>query len=311
MKMNSYKKIDSKATMIITLICFVWGVQQVLLKMVSSDMSPVLQISLRSGIAAFLLIIVMFWRKDKLISKETWKPGVVAGLLFALEFFLVGEGLRYTTVSHMVIFLYSAPIFVALILHFKIVSERLNRLQWIGIGSAFSGIALSFLWKSEVADAKVINDMLWGDVLAVLAALSWAVTTVLVRTSNLSNAPATQTLLYQLMIGFIVILIAAIMTNQTHFTLTTSTVSNLIFQGVIVSFGSLLLWFWLLRNYATSELGVFTFMTPMFGICLGVLVLNEPLELSFIFGAILVIFGIFLVNNHQLIQKKLAIILKN
>ncbi|WP_028870070.1 DMT family transporter [Psychromonas arctica] len=309
--MNSYKKIDSKATMIITLICFVWGVQQVLLKMVSSDMSPVLQISLRSGIAALLLIIVMFWRKDKLISKETWKPGVVAGLLFALEFFLVGEGLRYTTVSHMVIFLYSAPIFVALILHFKIVSERLNRLQWIGIGSAFSGIALSFLWKSEVADAKVINDMLWGDVLAVLAALSWAVTTVLVRTSNLSNAPATQTLLYQLMIGFIVILIAAIMTNQTHFTLTTSTVSNLIFQGVIVSFGSLLLWFWLLRNYATSELGVFTFMTPMFGICLGVLVLNEPLELSFIFGAILVIFGIFLVNNHQLIQKKLAIILKN
>jgi len=309
--MNSYKKIDSKATMIITLICFVWGVQQVLLKMVSSDMSPVLQISLRSGIAAFLLIMVMFWRKDKLISKETWKPGVVAGLLFALEFFLVGEGLRYTTVSHMVIFLYSAPIFVALILHFKIVSERLNRLQWIGIGSAFSGIALSFLWKSEVADAKVINDMLWGDVLAVLAALSWAVTTVLVRTSNLSSAPATQTLLYQLMIGFIVILIAAIMTNQTHFTLTTSTVSNLIFQGVIVSFGSLLLWFWLLRNYATSELGVFTFMTPMFGICLGVLILNEPLELSFIFGAILVIFGIFLVNNHQLIQKKLAIILKN
>ncbi|MEJ6076965.1 DMT family transporter [Vibrio sp. 1-Bac 57] len=309
--MNSYKKIDSKATMIITLICFVWGVQQVLLKMVSSDMSPVLQISLRSGIAAFLLIMVMFWRKDKLISKETWKPGVVAGLLFALEFFLVGEGLRYTTVSHMVIFLYSAPIFVALILHFKIVSERLNRLQWIGIGSAFSGIALSFLWKSEVADAKVINDMLWGDVLAVLAALSWAVTTVLVRTSNLSSAPATQTLLYQLMIGFIVILIAAIMTNQTHFTLTTSTVSNLIFQGVIVSFGSLLLWFWLLRNYATSELGVFTFMTPMFGICLGVMILNEPLELSFIFGAILVIFGIFLVNNHQLIQKKLAIILKN
>lgn len=39
------------------------------------------------------------------------------GGLFGLEFLLVGEGMRHTSASHMVVFLYTAPIFAALGLH--------------------------------------------------------------------------------------------------------------------------------------------------------------------------------------------------
>ena len=154
------------------------------------------------------------------------------------------------------------------------------------------------------------DDMILGDFLAVLAALSWAVTTVLVRSSSLAKASATQNLLYQLLTGFIVILIGAFITDQTEFTVTTEVISNLIFQGTVVSFGSLLLWFWLLRQYSASELGVFTFLTPVFGVALGVLILDEPLELSFIIGALLVVLGIALVSSHHKIVRRAKLAFK-
>jgi len=52
-------------------------------------------------------------------------PGLTVGVLFALEFLLVAEGLRHTSASHMVVFLYTAPIFAALGLHWRLPAERL------------------------------------------------------------------------------------------------------------------------------------------------------------------------------------------
>ncbi|MGY8870372.1 MAG: DMT family transporter [Pseudomonadales bacterium] len=306
--MDSRKNIDAMAIGIVTIVSLIWGLQQVFVKAVATDMSPVLQIALRSSIAAILLAIVMICRKQELISRDTWKPGLLAGTLFALEFFFVGEGLRHTTASHMVIFLYSAPIFVALRLHFKITSEQLKPLQWIGIITAFSGIAVTFFWREVQEASPSVSNMLWGDFLALLAAISWAATTVLVRSSNLARAPATQTLLYQLVVCFILVLLAAIVMGQTEYTLTTAVVSNLAFQGIVVSFVSLLLWFWLLRQYSASQLGVFTLMTPLFGIIFSVWLLDEPLESGFIFGAMLVLTGIFMVNGHSVIQRKLKLV---
>lgn len=305
--MDARKDIDVMAIGLITFVSLIWGLQQVFVKAVATDMSPVLQIALRSGIAALLLAIVMLCRKEKLMSLSTYKPGLLAGTLFALEFFFVGEGLRNTTASHMVIFLYSAPVFVALGLHYKIASEQLNSIQWLGIITAFLGITLAFLWRDS-QDTSSAENMLWGDFLALLAAISWAATTILVRCSSLAKAPATQTLFYQLIMCFILVLIAAIALEQTEYTLTTAVLSNLAFQGLVVSFGSLLLWFWLLRQYSASQLGVFTFMTPLFGIVFSVWLLGEPLEDSFIFGAIMVMMGIVMVNGHSRIKRGLKLI---
>lgn len=308
--MDSRKDIDRLAITIVALVSLIWGLQQVFVKAVASDMSPVLQIALRSGIAAVLLTLVMLWRKESLINRSTFKPGIIAGLLFSLEFFFVGEGLRHTTASHMVVFMYTAPIFVAFCLHFTVKSEQLKPLQWLGIIVAFVGISLTFLLREAESGTASAPNMLWGDLLAIFGAISWAATTVLVRKSSLATAPATQTLWYQLIVSFVVIFIVAIVTGQTQYSLTPSVMGNLVFQGIIVTFASYLIWFWLLRQYSASQLGVFTFMTPMFGIGFGVWILNEPLEVSFIYGAILVMMGIVLVNGHKRIASGLKLILR-
>ena len=72
--------------------------------------------------------------------------------------------------------------------------------------------------------------------------------------------------------------------------------ASLAFHTVVVSFASFLGWFWLLRRYLATRLGVFAFMTPLFGMLLGAWLLNEPLEARFLWPALGVLAGVVLVS---------------
>ena len=74
----------------------------------------------------------------------------------------------------------------------------------------------------------------------------------------------------------------------------------------MVSFASFLVWFWLLRHYLASRLGVFSFLTPLFGILLGAWLLSEPIEPSFLMGAVPVLLGIVLVSGGAWVTQALA-----
>jgi drug/metabolite transporter (DMT)-like permease len=65
---------------------------------------------------------------------------------------------------------------------------------------------------------------------------------------------------------------------------------------VVVAFVSYLTWFWLLTRYMASRLSVFSFLTPIFGVTFGVLLLGEHFTLRFMVAAGLVLVGIALVN---------------
>lgn len=290
--------LDGRAVGLMVLLCLVWSLQQISLKAVAGDLSPMLMVGLRSGVAALLVVALMRWRGEGLhLHAGRWRPGLVVGALFALEYVLVAEALRFTHASHVVVFLYTAPIFAALGLHWKLPAERLHWLQWAGIGIAFAGIAVAFLGRGAGSAERVDGQVLLGDLLSLLAGAAWGATTVTIRCTRLTSAPSTETLLYQLAGAFVMLVPAALMLGQSRFEPTPAAWAHLAFQSVIVSFASFLAWVWLLRRYLASRLGVLSFMTPVFGIVLGIWLLDEPLEASFIAGSGLVLGGILLVSG--------------
>ncbi len=295
--MDTRKALDGQAIALMLVLCLVWGLQQVALKATAAEIAPIFQIALRSGVAALLVGLVMAARGERMRLTHTWRAGLLVGALFGLEFLLVGEGLRHTSASHMVVFLYTAPIFAALGLHWRLPAERLGAVQWLGITLAFGGLALAFFGRSTGTPATGSGNVLWGDFLGLLAGAAWGATTVVVRCSRLATAPATQTLLYQLLAAFVLLLGAAFATGQAHFNPTPKVWASLLFHSLVVSFASFLLWFWLLRKYLASRLGVFSFMTPLFGMVLGAWLLQEPIEASFLVGAVPVLLGIVLVSG--------------
>lgn len=302
--MDERKALDQTASSLMIVLCMVWGLQQVILKMAASDISPLMQIALRSGLAALLLLpLVLVDKKSQLMNPKNVKAGALVAVLFSLEFFLLAQALQLTSASHAVVLLYTAPIFVALGLHWKLPSERLTILQWTGIGIAFIGIVVTFIRPQQIGVNTFQQQMLWGDLYALAAAIAWAATTVTVRLSSLAQAAVTQTLFYQLAGSFILLLGLAFFLGQAVVQWTPLVIGSLAFHTLIVSFASFLAWFWLLRNYLASRLGVFSFLTPLFGIIFGVWLLDENIEANFIFGTALVLLGILVVSLQGWLRK--------
>ncbi|OYT86660.1 MAG: EamA family transporter [Burkholderiales bacterium PBB6] len=300
--------LDARAVAVMTLLCVLWSLQQISLKAVAGQASPMLLVALRSLIGVVLLAALMA-RRAEVPARSRWPAGALAGGLFALEYLLVTAALNLTQASHVVVFLYTAPLFAALGLHWKLPAERLNVVQWSGIGLAFGGITLAFLGGDVMAGVQTGShgggagsasaaQSLLGDALALLAGAAWGATTITIRCSNLAQAPATETLLYQLLGAFVLLLPVAVFTGQVHFEHVPVVWAHLAFQALIVSFASFLAWFWLLRRYLASQLGVFSFLTPLFGVVLGVWLLGESLTPPFVAGSALVLGGIALVSAH-------------
>ncbi len=282
---------------------YVVGLQQVVLKWAASDISVLMQIALRSALSAIMVYpLIQQSVRRQLLSTRYLPAGLLVGILFATEFYLIGEALRYTSASHTIVLLYTAPIFVALGLHWKLPAERLSRVQWGGIFVAFSGIVVSFLLRPQTS-STLQTDALWGGVLALLGGIFWAATTVSVRLSRLAEAPATQTLFYQLLMGGILLLPLAFFSGQATIQWTTLSISSLIFHTMLISFASYLIWFWMLKHYLASRLGVFSFLTPVFGMLFGVLILDEQIELNFIVGTCMVMLGVILVSLQGWLKK--------
>ena len=88
------------AVAIMVLLCAIWGMQQVAIKVTLVGISPVLQVGLRSAIAAVLVFAWARWRGLRLFEADgSLAPGLIAGLLFALEFICIFAGLEHTGAS--------------------------------------------------------------------------------------------------------------------------------------------------------------------------------------------------------------------
>lgn len=285
--------LDLRAIGVMIVLCLTWSLQQISLKAAAVSVSPMWMVGVRSLIAALLLAALM-WHRGERPARERWLSGLGAGLLFAFEFLLVSKALALTQASHVVIFLYAAPIFAALGLHWRVPAERLRPVQWLGILIAFAGIATAFLFNGGGGIGG--HAALLGDALALLAAVCWGATTVTIRCTALSRAPAGETLLYQLLCAAAILLPVSLLVGEARFDGSPLAWGHLAFQTLVVSFASFLAWFWMLRRYLASQLGVLTFLTPLLGVLLGVWLLGEQLRISFVIGGLLVVAGILLVS---------------
>jgi drug/metabolite transporter (DMT)-like permease len=283
----------------VLVLCTIWGVQQVVMKAVAADVAPTMQLALRfAGAAIFFGGWVFRAEGRAAFSDGTLRSGALLGLMFALEFLLVGEALAHTTAAHTIVFLYSAPIFTALGLQF-LPEERLRWPQWAGIGLAFLGIVVAFLGRSGDSPSGFLG----GDLLALLAGASWGLTNVVLRRGRVGHSTTQKTIFYQVTIAAALLLLFAARTGQTRITPSAAAIAALLFQTLVISIASYLMWFWLLRHYLASRLMLLSLLTPIFGVTLSAVLLGDPIGARFAIGALLVLAGILSVNARQLLQR--------
>ena len=284
--------IDARAVSLMLVLCMLWGLQQVAVKAVIPSMTPLMQGGIRSLLATLLLAAWMRRRRIPLFAHDgTLAAGLAAGALFGIEFACIYGGLAHTNASRMSVFVYLAPPLTALGVHLFVPGERLSARQWLGIGLAFAGIVAAFGEGFAASGGATAL----GDFLGICAAALWAATTVLIRSSALSSAKAEKTLLYQLAMSAWILVVASRLLGEAGIVaVTPAVVASLAYQTVIVAFASYLTWFWLLTRYLAGRLAVFSFLTPLFGVLFGVVLLGDPITPLFAVAALLVGAGIAL-----------------
>lgn len=293
--MERKTQLDTTAMALMVVLCAAWGLQQVAIKVANAGISPVWQASLRSIGAALLVWAWAAQRGIPLLERDgTLRAGLLSAALFAGEFALIYWGLNYTAASRGVVFLYTAPFMIALGAHCFLPGERLRPLQWLGLACAFAGILAAF---GESLGLPT-QDQLLGDGMLFLAAVLWAATTLVIKGSVLAKVSPAKTLLYQLAGSALLLPFVSLALGEPGVVaLTPLVLAAVVYQTVVVAFASYLAWFWLVANYPAGRLAAFSFLTPLFGVLAGAVLLEERISAALAAALGLVVLGIWLVNR--------------
>jgi len=282
------------AVALMLMLCLSWGFNQIAVKLALPDIPPFLQATIRSAGALPVLLIIGSLRGVKFFQRDgTLGAGLFAGVLFGFEFVLIFRGLLLTSASRAVVFLYTAPFFVALG-SYQVLGERLSGVQWGGLALSFLGVALAI----GVPQADVDANILLGDLMIVGGGALWAATTLVAKGTRLRFVAPEKALGYQVSVSIPILVLAAWLSGETLTRVPGPLALSLMaYQAIWVVGTTFTLWFALVKTYSASKLSAFTFITPLFGVVASYFIMHDTLTPVFGAAALLVIAGLFLINR--------------
>lgn len=292
--MESRAQMDAFGATALIVFALHLGFNQVVIKVTSGGFGPIFAAGLRSGGAVLVLLLWMRLRGIPLaMPQAAVRPGILAGLLFALEFMCLFSALDFTTVSRASVIFYSMPVWLALASHVLLPDDRLTGRKALGFVMALCGVALAILDRSDDTAS------LAGDLLALTSALCWAGIALCVKATPLKTAPPAMQLMMQVAVSAPILLVAALVSGDLIREVQPIHLWGLGFQIVAVASLGFLAWFWLMTLYPASAVASFSFLSPVFAVLLGWLLLNETISLRVWAALVLVAAGITLINRPR------------
>eukprot|EP00252_Welwitschia_mirabilis_P014366 TRINITY_DN31580_c0_g1_i1.p1 TRINITY_DN31580_c0_g1~~TRINITY_DN31580_c0_g1_i1.p1 ORF type:complete len:419 (+),score=67.58 TRINITY_DN31580_c0_g1_i1:212-1468(+) len=279
---------------------FFWGTAMVAMKDVLPKTGPFFVATVRLIPSGILLIMYALYKGRKFPSGfMPWFAIAVFGLVDAgcFQGFLA-KGLLKTTAGLGSVIIDSQPLTVA-VLASILFGESISTVGVIGLIVGLFGL---FLLEGGAVDEHLSS--LWGsgEWFMLLAAQSMAVGTILVRWVSKYSDPIMATG-WHMVIGGLPLLGLAIIEHDPGFTgkiqeLNYSDWLALIYTSVFGSALSYGLYFYNATRGSLTRLSSLTFLTPMFASIFGFFFLGETFSSIQILGALITIFGIYLVNTH-------------
>ena len=160
------------------------------------------------------------------------------------------------------------------------------------------GIAIAVAFSDGFAGGSTARQ-LRGDALGLAAGVLWGLTTLVIRSSAIATVSAEKVLFYQVAVTAVIApLLSLLLGERWSLDYSAHAWGSLALQTAIGAFASYLAWMWLLGHYPATQLSSFTFLTPVFALVFGVVLLKEPLTPQLMLALCGVAVGIVLVNRR-------------
>ncbi len=273
----------------------VWGITFISTKtLIVSGLTPVVIFIIRFVIA--YLCILTF--SHKILFANTVKDEMLllcAALTGGSIYFIAeNSALGITFASNVSLIICTSPIFT-MILGSAIYHDKISVSAWIGSFISLAGVAVVILNGSLNFG---INPL--GDILTVIAAISWATYCLILKRLNkhYDNLFITRKVFGYGTLTAIAYLIATNNFGHIDFQWTFPVIGNLLFLGVIASFLCYLMWNASVKMLGPEMASNFIYMVPLITIISSYIILDEPISIWTILGACAIIGGIILVTKH-------------
>ena len=287
------ERLTLKASGLALMTATLWGGNSVSIKLGLAGIPPVALAGIR-----FLLggLVVFAWASLiriplRLEGKEK-RALLSLVLLFIMQIYLLNVGTRFTLGGRSTIFISTYPFFTATFAHLFIPGDRLTRFKVAGMALSFGGVVLIFAESLLLGRLQHIP----GDLLVLVSALLLGARQVYTKRLIQGIHPV-KLLLWQAVLSTpIFFLFSAAFEDDTPYRWSPDIVGAILYQGLIIAGFCFILQTHLLRRYRASRLSVFGFATPIFGVLLSSLLLNEGISIGLAGSMLLVGAGIAIVN---------------
>lgn len=295
----SYKRINktgSPSSLLIYLLGLIavsaWGISFVATKVLVQEGLNAVEIYLYRFVLAYIL--TLFFCPRPLMSRSRRDElmfllcGVCGGSVY---FILENTALIYTMASNVALITTLSPIITILLVALVFRSERLSRGFILGSLVALVGVGC-VIFNSSVE----VNVNPFGDMLALIAAICWAIYTLLLRPLNATYSAwfiTRKTFFYG-----IITALPFLLTEPTHAPLSvlteTSVMLNLLFLGVVCSFLAYLLWAITIKRLGAIKTGNFLYFSPIVTLIASAIILGDRITIVGITGCILILGGVIM-----------------
>ncbi|MDW3193848.1 MAG: DMT family transporter [Cytophagales bacterium] len=287
-----------KSIHLLVLLAMCWGPSFLFIKLALLQLDPVLLSVLRIGIGAAVLNIVLLLRGDYLPKDlKFWKASAVAAFFsVAFPFMLINWGQQFIDSSLGALLNGTTPFFTVIFSFLLLQSEPIPANKVRGIVLGFLGLIV--LVYPNLLEG--VNASLKGIIAIVLASTSYGVGWVWVK-KHLTSTPSFKAPAAQLMIATLYLLPFTFFTGQESdlASLNLVTISSIVALGVLGTAIAFILYFRLIAQAGPSYASMVTYLVPVIGVVLGIIVLNETLTPWMLCGAGMILFGIYLGNKPK------------
>ena len=276
----------------------VWGSTFISSKVLLEFYTPA-QIMLTRFILAYCALWLLRPKRLALTMKQ---EGVffLLGLLGCTAYFYTeNTALSYTLASNVSIIVAAAPIFTAILAHFA-GEERFRTSTLAGFLVAFSGVILVVCNGTFVLK---LNPK--GDLLALAAAVCWAIYSVLLRRASrgLDSILVTRRTMFWGIVTALPLVAAEGVPYPTAPLLTASGIANFLFLGLVGSALCFVLWNKAFRILGVVTTNTFIYLMPFITILAARIFLDEPISPLALLGAVLITAGVVLSQRPSPAEK--------
>jgi drug/metabolite transporter (DMT)-like permease len=272
---------------------FLWASAYVPSKIGVLNSSPLWFLVVRFGISGLLALGLALALGAKLPrSPRTWALLVLLGVLNnAVYLGCTYEALRHLATGIGAILASLNPLLLALVAP-AVLREPLTRVKGVGLALGFAGVVAIMIFRTGSGTANP------GDVALAFTGVIGSVAATVIFKKYVTGVDLRITTGVQLLAAGLVLLpLAFVFEGPPHASWSAPLVVSFVYLIFVISIGASTLWFWLLSQGEASRVSAFYFLTPVFGLALGALLLHEPVGVHDLVGLVAIAFGIFLVQR--------------